>query len=719
MTIYAPGFSTTSFEICKQSGNRWYRDWEPLEIFYDRAGNLYVLANYEGFPYDDQADDKGCIWKFSRGEPIILDPNSPNSLIPGGIPEALWDFSVGENGDVVAKLWENYDATILSIRRDRTIQTYPVPPAPNSDWCPSFWNFAVDCKGTIYTTNDQYGYGSYDCGDPVIYTVPGNVPLLTIPSDVCGQHYPAVDGYGNIYILGDRRCNYGDPDYPVIRRILPEELPAGYYDCFSCCPQEDETCNDGVGDINECEEEGLAIELITNTTGNTEAETSVCFNMSNPPATIDVLFGDAPIIKFHKKDCLGPAENVNYTISELSVTPELGIDAQKSLFPTQPAIFFATQIGPPVPVSELQFQSVHTGSFEMTITPIDTTISPITVIFNIIEPTKLGTKHNNYDTQIIKYADKYGIPPQYIKAQVGIEALKDTKHGIFLANSFRYEPISWDIARVSKWTENDWVKNGSDMWAFKYPLGYNLEGVWDKINQYCYGTITIPQDPVALPVYTCTPYSYYPEDNMDSDPNNPKPVRIVDVYNFNNGWADGSYPKQLYRRPTVCPNPCVQRQGWDRSMAGQKALAYHNYQYYCGTSTVPEADCCKNQEAIINWLMNLQNYDVYAQIPVCSSYGLIQVMYFTAIQQGWRCDSDPTLRKPEELLDVDVNIDVAVGFDASNLREESIESSNNQTDYENNLKAGFKRYNKYKKFDNGNTYGEEVKRRAKNFKPQS
>ena len=434
------------------------------------------------------------------------------------------------------------------------------------------------------------------------------------------------------------------------------------------------------------------------------------------------------ILKFYNEsNCGGDQVEVDWEVVEGSekVSPELPDDGKKSLFPTKPEIIFADnpQQGE---ANQLQFQTVHTGEFKLKITPKNQTSNPpksVELLLKINKPTRLGTTFNNYDNEIINYAHKYGIPPQYVKGQVDIEAKK--KKNIngqwqYIADSFRYEPVSWDISNVSKWTENDWVKNGSDMWAFKYPLGYNLEGVWDKINQYCYGIITIPQDPTALPVYTCTPYSDYPEDNLDSDPSNPKPVRVADVYNFNNGWAEGSYPQILYGRPTTCPNPCVPRQGWDKSMAGQHPLAYHNYQYYCGASTVPDADCCENQEAVISWLINPQNFDVYAQIPVCSSYGLMQVMYFTAIKHDWRCDSDPSLRKPEELLDVNINLDVGVGFDSKNLKKKTeIENSHSRDSYNASLKKGFKLYNPHKIFDDGKTYGEEVEKLAKKFMPQS
>ncbi|NMB98911.1 MAG: hypothetical protein GYA35_01385, partial [Thermoanaerobaculaceae bacterium] len=191
ITINASGFPVSSFP------NSIYA-WRPYDLYYDNDGNLYVLGNYIGQLYDT-SDDLCCVWKFSRGEQIILNPNNSNSLIPGGISGDLDNFAVGGNGGIAAEMWQGQNYSFLIISNGSAPQIV-APPISSLYYCDGYWNFAIDCRGTIYATNDEYGYDEWDCGPPIIYTIPDNQQLFTIPNDICGYHFPAVDGYGNIYI---------------------------------------------------------------------------------------------------------------------------------------------------------------------------------------------------------------------------------------------------------------------------------------------------------------------------------------------------------------------------------------------------------------------------------------------------------------------------------------------------------------------------------------
>jgi len=69
------------------------------------------------------------------------------------------------------------------------------------------------------------------------------------------------------------------------------------------------------------------------------------------------------------------------------------------------------------------------------------------------------------------------------------------------------------------------------------------------------------------------------------------------------------------------------------------------------------------------WLLNHRTYE--AQTAVCSSYGLMQVMYTTAVEErSWRHDQPPINRDPVDLFDPDVSLDLGVGYDASFLKKE-------------------------------------------------
>jgi len=712
-TISAPGYPTATFQIYKGSGgSQGYNDWEPMGLFYDTEGRLYVLAYYGGLTTDNFSDDKGCIWRFERGDTIVLDPNSPKSLIPGGISQELWDFSVGPNGDVVTKLWTGGyygTASILTISREGAITIYPVPDAPDQEWCPSFWNFAVDCRGTIYTTNEEY---RWDCGAPVIYTVPGNIPLYTIPSDICGDHYPAVDGYGNIYIFGNHSCVYGDPDYPVIRRILPEELPAGYYDCFSCCPPSESArteidhCKNGVGDVNVCEEENLAMEVSTD--GNNSEREACVILKENEQKDIDVLFGEEITLTFHKNDCSDPnLVKVSYSATSETVNSELPLDSQKSLFQNKPEIIFGTI--PDDGVSQIQFQTVHTGDFLLEITPKQNSAKTYKVKVHINKPTKLGTDYNNYDTEIIKYADKYGIPPQYLKAHIHQEA--KIRNGQYVADSFRYEPLGIDIGRdglieygflkgIWSWTSEQWSEHFIDYSAFNYPNGSCLSpAVLEKINAFNKIT-SISDDPVNP--YHCSTYGSLSP---------PEIATVVDIYDGNDGWGDESYPNVLYGRK----GPCSRREGWDKAAFGDgNWIAFHNNNYYCGAETKPLEGCEGEMFATITWFYNYS--DIPAQIPVCSSYGLMQVLYTTAVGDlGWMRDRQANERDPGLLLIPEVSIEMGASFDADQMKKNGhIESAKSLSTFYNAIRTGLTYYN-----NKGLSYANKVLANVSLFQPSN
>lgn len=55
---------------------------------------------------------------------------------------------------------------------------------------------------------------------------------------------------------------------------------------------------------------------------------------------------------------------------------------------------------------------------------------------------RLGDENNDHDADIRKVADRYGIPPQFLKSQVGIESG-------FLERSYRYEPTTVDLRYLS------------------------------------------------------------------------------------------------------------------------------------------------------------------------------------------------------------------------------------------------------------------------------
>lgn len=307
---------------------------------------------------------------------------------------------------------------------------------------------------------------------------------------------------------------------------------------------------------------------------------------------------------------------------------------------------------------------------------------------------RLGTTYNNYDREIIKYADKYGIPPQYLKGHVHKEA--KIENGQYVADSFRYEPIGWDYGTtlkkgVWKWTKNDYTGHNVDYDRFNYPNGFSIsETMRSKIGKFY--KITSITETDELLQYGCDTYATL---------NPPEYATIYNIYNANNGWAEGSYPNTAYN----FSGPCESRMNWD-TQSSLGIIAFHNNHYYCGTENQPETGCSKKAEAFIDFL---QNYTTtYAQIPVASSYRLMQVMYVTAVQDlGWDNTKDPCL-----LLDANNSLDMGASFDAIKFKNYGIESANNLTDFNNALINGFSEYN-----NKGVSYADIVLDNANLFNP--
>ena len=674
--LVAPAFSS----ICKQTYPT--PQWAPFEVGYDNEGRLYVLGRLTTNqpPYVSTSS----IWRFNRGESVNLDPNSVNSLFPGGFYGDLGNLTVAGDGSVYVQYYSLTSTQMIYIPSNGTGYQLYQWPTGNYAYCEDQWKMTADCSGRGYAINPDPW-----CNTPTIYSLPGNVPVAMLPAGLTtdGLDYITHDGYGNLFVSTKHTGTNND----VIRRITPQDMPQGYYDCFSCCPNESfrseaDTCGNGVGDIHECEE-GFAIELITNTTGNTEAETKICIDMSNPPPSVDVLFGDAPILNFYSaKDCGGVSVSVSWEIAKDAsgnyieeVESELDLDGN-SLFPNNPEIIFAGN--PKGGTTEvLQFQNVHTGKFKLKLTKVNgkELSNPVEFLVKIVKPAKLGSSQNQYDVNIIKYADKYGIPPQYIKGQAQQESgLK--------ADSYRYELRTMDKNLVSK--------KGSDYWSdpllnLQYyrleattnsnlnPNDVSPRGKYKYISNFN-KDLTPPEWP-----YSCAAIpSVYPFNDVDSPVRDP--IKLFDIFEANDGWPHLTCPWKAYNPQAHLPDgswdsskevrfgPCA-RIGWFDSESPyntglETTITYMRATdtFYCGV-IVDEDDPqqCAGNETESSWLLN--NKKTYiAQTVIASSYGLMQTLYETAVRtMKWKEGvGREAERHPYLLFDADVSLDLGVRYDA-------------------------------------------------------
>jgi hypothetical protein len=83
------------------------------------------------------------------------------------------------------------------------------------------------------------------------------------------------------------------------------------------------------------------------------------------------------------------------------------------------------------------FQAVHLGEVTVTIEPTDTSISPVEVLLRVVEPARLGNTANGFDVQFVDFGHRRGIPPQILKGLARREAGPNLN-----PEAYRYEPIA-------------------------------------------------------------------------------------------------------------------------------------------------------------------------------------------------------------------------------------------------------------------------------------
>lgn len=82
------------------------------------------------------------------------------------------------------------------------------------------------------------------------------------------------------------------------------------------------------------------------------------------------------------------------------------------------------------------FQAVHEGVAVLVITPTDPQLAPVTVEVAIGDPDSLGSSNPEIDASLYQIAHRFGIPPQFLKAQVQQESPG------FDPLAYRYEPLN-------------------------------------------------------------------------------------------------------------------------------------------------------------------------------------------------------------------------------------------------------------------------------------
>ncbi|MEW6758500.1 MAG: hypothetical protein AB1347_09795, partial [Acidobacteriota bacterium] len=686
-------------------------DYLPVAFGFDASGGLLVVGARWGLWHVESVDGTGIyrvdrpvevnFWRFPAPvqpgpEPVRLRIESALSPVSFGVATinaVSWSFdaSVAPDGAALVRFrdypgigdpWSSHLWAVPPLGSPLGPVEVPVPFFETFDGHSATRNagtLASDCMGRFFVMENRWHeMHVYDTGPvwiverdgaglPTLIRPWAPAPRQGWPGCPAGEYYPlaiATDAYGNVYEWAHDFANFNE----VLHRFTPcELLEPDFYDAFDCCAVTGHAAllqgqgrPPGVRIPPDVCEAGGTLRIkrtpepedpISGWEGNPDAFTWIEGD-GQGKAEAQALFGQAPKLQAFWKPAGGGEETAETVKWEIVANSETAPNADpKGLYPGKPAVFFTGGVTP-YEHAELRFQTVHTGSFILRATTKDThhkgpdgQPAKIEIAFTVAAPAGLkdySDTHHEFDALIIQYADKYGIPPQYIKSQAHEESGHEYAPG-----AFRYEPLGFDKKYISTWSASDWAENNYDY--FKFPGGSGLTDgdmrLRENFSHIVYYDFTV--QPPVLP-YECQHY-----DGGDPD------VLLYDVVIANDGWPRGSYAWALFNHAR---GPCgATPQNWSGDAGGQ--LAWHDETFYCGaTATSP---CSAGQRRLIQWLFNHWEYP--AQTAVASSYGLMQLMYPTAVgPMRWRRGQPPLSRNPVLLFDPAISLDLGTGYDARN-----------------------------------------------------
>jgi len=260
--------------------------------------------------------------------------------------------------------------------------------------------------------------------------------------------------------------------------------------------------------------------------------------------------------------------------------------------------------------SEVPLQPVHLGSVLLTVVPAAPGMPTGYIKLLVENPTSLGSTHAEFDKLISAVAQKTGVPPQYMKAVADHES-----QGSFDRYTYRYEPIGPDTGDM------DVISRGSNLRTQSPYADYRL---------------------ATAPYYGNSDPPLKQGTNIDT-----ADVDIRDEYFIDRPDCSNPSSRLIVRRKI---EPCD-------TFVGASEIYFDNYaqNWWKGK----KATSVKADPSLLEFT---------AQTGLASSFGIMQVMYVTAVgTRGWlginaQDGKHPAASKnPSYLFDTDENITLGGG----------------------------------------------------------
>ena len=305
-------------------------------------------------------------------------------------------------------------------------------------------------------------------------------------------------------------------------------------------------------------------------------------------------------------------------------------------FPNAPAVRVqvvvssCSKLGPPPPPAAPQAVTNASG--------------PTTFVVSKPPPVnvRLGTQHNEFDDDIICFADFRGIPPQLVKAHIDREARVIPSTGEYDPKSFRYEPLSLDFSFVSF---------GKDLRTDPRFAPYRLQTFPDFTD---HAALSQGADLLAADIQPRQKYFV----QLDSDnPNNPPLARVVSA-------SDSPLSRRLNSNDSLIT---MENIFW----TNDKQHARENWSTVIGG---------RKRKKRLEDYQAARKSPFVAQTVIASSYGLMQMTYPTAVDRFKYIDGNGIGLPPHLLFDVDTSIDVGTQ-DVSKAFKKRFPKSASKPDY--------------------------------------
>ena len=332
--------------------------------------------------------------------------------------------------------------------------------------------------------------------------------------------------------------------------------------------------------------------------------------------TVQIPIGGQVEISLKRKQTGGASTPVSsvFTLGTASVDQtNLGSDA---LFPQKVILIY----NPGQAANAKRIQAVHLGNAPLTITPQDGTTPAVAISILVYAPQALNNgpgDSNQFDADVISLAHRFGILPQFIKAHISAEGRTDRL-------AYRYEPLNLTTGDLG-------VSRRANLRAQAPYSLYRLPTVGDAFDP---GNCNpLPDANLRIPSTTCPGLAEGAQTSLNGQTD-------VDVIaGLFATPAPGRSPLRIPERDPVTGQVVTGSTG-----APQTRVLTANDRY------VSVQDIFTTNDQTQNWtspriirnpstratrVAQINNSNFTAQLTLAASYGLLQVMYVTAIDWNW------------------------------------------------------------------------------------